>query len=343
MGNWTTDDADGHGWVHFTLRAIRVIRVIRGQLFHESSSRSNSQRSAFLCAFAALRDENPRPARIGTRHFPSRGKTRRLAETAHALQRRGPRNSPHHRENAVEKSNGIRHATVTLPMITPNCRDRLTASDFDFIAGTLGAGRNNSATLAELLTDSEMRDAILDSENLFQAVLQGDAQLRISPQCYFYVLLRHVLKDRGIVNRETCDYLASLLETFSRTERMRAPGGAGEGPQQYVGDLLLALQNASSTQAFLLRAHIGNYTLFISGVFHDRVESRSRRGGPDIGFLENVGAANFHTAADHRVARQHALSPVFEELSERFRDVRLALNETADRHLHLDESPGILM
>jgi len=231
---------------------------------------------------------------------------------------------------------------VTLPMITPNCRERLTASDFEFIAGTLGAGRNNSATLAELLTDTEMRDAILDSDKLFQAVLQGDAQLRISPQCYFYVLLRHVLKDRGIVNRETCDYLASLLETFSRTERMRAPGGVGEGTQQYVSDLLLALQKASASQAFLLRAHIGNYTLFISGVFHDRVESRSRRGGPDIAFFEGVGAANFHSAAGHPFARQHSLSPVFEELSERFHDVRLALNDTAERHLHLDESPPIL-
>ena len=227
-------------------------------------------------------------------------------------------------------------------MITPNCRERLTASDFEFIAGTLGAGRDNSATLAELLTDAEMRDTILDSEDLFQAMLQGDAQLRISPQCYFYILLRHVLKDRGISNRETCDYLASLLETFSRTERMRAPGGAGEGTQQYVSDLLLALQKASASQAFLLRAHIGNYTLFISGVFHDRVESRSRRGGPDIEFFEGVGAANFHSAAEHPFARQHALSPVFGELGDRFREVRLALNETAERHLHLDEPPPLL-
>ena len=81
-----------HGWAHFTLRAIRVIRVIRGQLFPESSWRSNSQRSAFLCGFAALRDENPRPARIGTRHFPSRGKMRRVAETAHSLRRGGQHN-----------------------------------------------------------------------------------------------------------------------------------------------------------------------------------------------------------------------------------------------------------
>jgi len=228
-------------------------------------------------------------------------------------------------------------------MITPNCRERLTAADFEFIVRTLAANRRESAPLSELLTDADTRDSILDSDVLFQAILDAGAPLRISPQCYFYILLRHVLKDRGISNRETCDYLAALLETFSRTERMRAPGGAGEGPQQYVSDLLLALQQASPSQAFLLRAHIGNYSLFITGVFHDRVESRSRRGGPDVGFLEHVGAANYQTAADHPVARQNALSPIYEELGERFHDVRLALNVTAERHLHLDEPPPFIL
>jgi hypothetical protein len=228
-------------------------------------------------------------------------------------------------------------------MITPNCRERLTAADFEFISRTLAAGRQNSASLAELLTDSDTRDSILDSEMLFQAVLEAGAPLHISPQCYFYILLRHVLKERGINSRETCDYLASLLETFSRTERMRAPSGAGEGPQQYVSDLLLALMQASPSQAFLLRAHIGNYTLFITGVFHDRVENRSRRGGPDMNFFEGLGASNFQSAADHPVARHNALSPIFEELGERFRDVRLALNETAERHLHLDEPSPLLL
>lgn len=228
-------------------------------------------------------------------------------------------------------------------MITPNCRERLTAADFEFIGRTLAIGRRNRGSIADLLTDAEMRDSILDDDALFHAILEAGAPLRISPQCYFYILLRHVLRERGINNRETCDYLASLLERFSRTEHMRAPGGAGEGPQQYVSDLLLALMQASPTQTLLLRAHIGNYTLFITGVFHDRVEHRSRRGGPDMDFFEHVGAANYQTAADHPFARQRALARVFEELGERFHEIRLALNDTAERHLHFDETPALLL
>lgn len=228
-------------------------------------------------------------------------------------------------------------------MITPNCRERLTASDFEFIVRSLAQSRRDSASLAELLTDAEMRDSILDSDTLFQAILENGAPLHISPQCYFYILLRHVLKEHGIASRDTCDYLASLLETFSRTERMRAPAGAGEGPQQYVSDLLLALQKAPPSQAFFLRAHIGNYALFITGVFHERVERRSRRGGPDVEFYEGVGAANFDAASEHPVARQRALTGIYEELSERFHDIRVALNDTAERHMHLDDPSSLIL
>ena len=228
-------------------------------------------------------------------------------------------------------------------MITPNCRERLTASDFEFIVRSLAHSRRDSASLATLLTDAEMRDTILDSDTLFHAVLENQATLHISPQCYFYILLRHVLKEHGIASRDTCDYLASLLEAFSRTERMRAPAGAGEGPQQYVSDLLLALQKAPPSQVFLLRAHIGNYALFITGVFHERVERRSRRGAPDMEFYEGVGAANYDAASDHPVARQRSLSAIFDELSERFHDIRVALNDTAERHLHLDDPSNLIL
>lgn len=228
-------------------------------------------------------------------------------------------------------------------MITPNCRERLTASDFEFIVRALARSRRDSVSLAELLTDAETRDTILDSDTLFQAILEDGTPLHISPQCYFYVLLRHVLKEHGIASRDTCDYLASLLETFSRTERMRAPAGAGEGPQQYVTDLLLALQRVSPSQAFSLRAHIGNYALFITGVFHDRVESRSRRGGPDVEFYESVGAANYDAASEHPFARKRALTTIYCELSDRFHDIRLALNDAAERHLHLDDSASMIL
>ena len=223
-------------------------------------------------------------------------------------------------------------------MITANCRDRFTAEDFDFVVQTLAHSERDSVNLVDLLTDAEARDAILDHPRLFQSVLEDGAPLRISPQLYFYILTRHVLKETGLNDRVLTDYVASLLQTFSDRARMRSPADGSDGPIQYVSDMLVALRNASPTQTFLIRAHVGNYALFLSGIFHDSVEHRAHRGAPDVTFYEEVGRANYRAAAGHQAARTAALSGVLDQLADRFREVRRALNHLADSLLHLDAS-----
>ena len=107
--------------------------------------------------------------------------------------------------------------------------------------------------------------------------------------------------------------------------------------QQYISDMLIALTRATPEQAFLLRAHIGNYSLFISGIFHENTHSRSLRGGPDMKFYEQVGRTNFELVASHATARHCELDDVFEELADRFREVRIALNQLSDQLLNLDD------
>ena len=190
----------------------------------------------------------------------------------------------------------------------------------------------------ELLTDAEARDAVLDHPRLFQTILEDGAPLSISPQLYFYILIRHVLKETGLSDRSMSDYVASLMETFSQTARMKSPADGRATPIQYVSDMLVALQTATPSQTFLIRAHVGNYALFIAGIFPATVQSRAERGAPDVGYYENVGSANYKAAASHRVARTASLSGVYEQLAESFRDVRLALNRLSDSLIHLDGS-----
>jgi len=223
-------------------------------------------------------------------------------------------------------------------MIQANCRDRFTADDFDFVVRTLSRSEKDGINLVNLLTDAEARDAILDDPRLVQSVLSGDTPLTISPQLYFYVLIRHVLNETGLNDRGVSDYLASLLERFSQTARMRSPTDGNSNPVQYVSDMLIALRNASPSQTFLIRAHVGNYSLFITGMFHETVEKRSQRGAPDLSFYEDMGRTSFKAIARHELARSCALTGIFDTLSEGFRDVRLALNRLSDSLLHLDDS-----
>jgi hypothetical protein len=223
-------------------------------------------------------------------------------------------------------------------MIRANCRARFTAADFDFIVRTLARSQTDRVSLVDLLSDVDTRDSVLDHPRLVDAILNHCGHLRISSQFYFYVLARHVLQRGGIGDRKLCDYVASLLEAFSRASQLQISESIGERVEQYIHDILIALTRATPEQAFLLRAHIGNYSLFISGIFHPAVAGqRSMRGGPDLEFYEQVGRTNYQLVASHATARRCELDDVFEGLADQFRDVRLALNQLSDRLLNLDD------
>lgn len=222
-------------------------------------------------------------------------------------------------------------------MVRANCRARFTAADFDFVVHTLARSQVEHVSLTDLLADAETRDAVLDSPRLVDAVLNSGGQLRISSEFYFYVLARHVMRDVGVSDRKLCDYVGSLLGEFSRANSLRGPHETSEGSHQYISDMLIALSRATAEQTFLLRAHVGNYSLFISGIFPENTQRRSRRGGPDLEFYEQVGRENYRLVSSHAVARRCELNDVYAELADRFREIRLALNELSDRLLNLDE------
>ncbi|MEO7934279.1 MAG: hypothetical protein ABIT76_14085 [Chthoniobacterales bacterium] len=219
-------------------------------------------------------------------------------------------------------------------MIQANCRSRFTAEDFSYIVRTLSQSAESEVSLVELLTDQEARDCILDHDRLRDAVLSGMGHLTISPQLYFYILTRAVLKDTALGDRALADYVASLLTAFSNSSQMESPTGGGV---TYLSDLMLALRRANDHQTFQIRAHVGNYSLFISGILHENVRRRCERGAPDVSFYEEMGSASYKVAAEHSVARRCDLTPIYRNLAERFHDVRLALNRLADQFINLGD------
>jgi hypothetical protein len=221
-------------------------------------------------------------------------------------------------------------------MIRANCRERFTAADFDFVVRTLARSPNESVSLVDLLSDSEARDSVLDHPRLVDAILSNAGQLRISSQFYFYVLARHVLQQAGIADRKLSDYVGSLLEAFSRAN-LRAPHTQDERAQQYISDMLIALTRATPEQAFLIRAHVGNYSLFISGIFHENAQRRTARGGPNLRFYEQIGSRNYEIVAENPTAKRCQLDDVFESLADRFHEVRMALNRLAEELMNLDD------
>jgi hypothetical protein len=225
-----------------------------------------------------------------------------------------------------------------MKVIRANTRVQFTAADMEFILAALRPKVDSVDCLVKLLTDEDTRDQVLDDQALLQAVLQDCNCLRISSHFYFYILVRQVLRRAGIDERGVADYVAAVLTEFSLTERSRCRIAGQETPVDYFFEMLAALKNADARDSFHIRAHIGNYSLFMSGVFPDRIRCRAElRGFPDLKYYEALGRSNFRVVQDHQLARRYELSGIFATLAERFDAARRALNDLSERLVTLGD------
>jgi hypothetical protein len=223
-------------------------------------------------------------------------------------------------------------------MIRPNCRAQFAAEDMDFILSVLGPKIGTADCLVKLLADEESRDLILDDEALLHALLERRGCLRVSSRFYFYILVRQVLQRSDFKDRAVADYVAEMLAEFSRAERARCVVPGQAAPLDYFFEMLAALQTADDRTSFLIRVHIGNYSLFLSGVFPDRIRFRAEtRGSPDLRYYESLGRTQYRVASDHRLAQRYEVAQIFSTLAERFETTRLALNDIADRYFFLGD------
>jgi hypothetical protein len=188
-------------------------------------------------------------------------------------------------------------------VIQPRCRVQFGAEDIDFILSVLGPRIGTSQCLIKLLGEEESRDLILDDEALFHALLERRGCLRVSTRFYFYILVRQVFRRSDIHDRAVADYVAEVLTEFSRTERGRYAVPGQTLPLDYFIEMLAALQTADDRTRSFLRVHIGNYSLFLSGVFPDRIRFRAEgRGSPDKKYSEALGPTHYRVASDHQLA-----------------------------------------
>lgn len=226
-----------------------------------------------------------------------------------------------------------------MKMIQPNCRVQFAAEDIDFILSVLGSKIETADCLTKLLADEESRDLILDDEALFHALLERRGCLRVSTRFYFYILVRHVFRRSDINDRAVADYVAEVLAEFSSAERARCVVPGQTSPLDYIFEMLTALKTADDRTSFLIRMHIGNHSLFLSGVFPERIRFRAEaRGFPDLKYYEGLGRTYYRMASDHRLARRYAVEKVLNTLAERFETTRLALNDISDRLFSLSDT-----
>ena len=216
-------------------------------------------------------------------------------------------------------------------MIVANLRRTLDRDDAQLALRLVARGSDTELDALERMLREEGIDAILDDPRLLDALLEAPRGRHASLALFTYVIVRHALRRLGESDRVIADYLASVVVEFAERGRAWRVSAADDEVYTTLARLLEDADGPDPRRTLLVRAHLGNYALWLSGLFPDRVEQlRWRRGGPDLDYYEEMGRRGFRMAADHRLAAEYGLATLFAAAADRFAVLRVALSAVSD-------------
>ncbi|MBV8771519.1 MAG: hypothetical protein JO166_04180 [Deltaproteobacteria bacterium] len=143
---------------------------------------------------------------------------------------------------------------------------------------------------------------------------------------FFLQLVRKSFSQLGIGDQQIAEYIAAVLADFSHSGGWLRLRGDGQRLTSVV-EMMLAQAGLSTDELARiqgereLRKYVGDYTLFMSGLFRRYVE----RGGY-LGYYLEEGARSYRTVSELDVSLYNPGFLVFEELSNRFEHYSGALD-----------------
>ena len=216
-------------------------------------------------------------------------------------------------------------------MILADTRHHLTRDDAQLAARILARDSGDELTDLEARLADEGIDAILDDPRLPAALLRHPRGAHASFTLFAYVMIRHALRQAGETDRGMADYVSALVIHFGLRDRAHRISPADDEVYDALAQLIGDVNDPDARRSFLVRTHLGNYALWLSGIFPDYIEPRRwRRGGPDLEYYEEMGRRGFQLAADHRLAEEHGLATLYATAADRFGILRAALNAVSD-------------
>lgn len=223
-------------------------------------------------------------------------------------------------------------------MILADARRHLTRRDAQLAARLIASDSSAELERLEARLADEGIDVLLDDPRLPNALLAQRRGALASLPLFMYVMIRHALRRAGEEDRVLADYVTSVLLHFALRGRAERVADGDDEVYTALYELSEDVNDPDVRRSFLVRTHLGNYALWLSGLFPDRIEAqRWRRGGPDLQYFEELGRRGFQLAADHRLAEQHGLATLYATAAERFGLLRTALNGVSDSLLF----PGV--
>src|SRR3989338_2971369 len=228
--------------------------------------------------------------------------------------------------------------------------------DYTFIAERAGLPNPGKVKKA-FSSDPFMLLGFLEQNKVFDFLLGGkNASVKDSGRIHPYFIMlaaaSRYLKQSGISDTKLILYVGEMLTKFSDSKVWREiPLELGENNNpkvDHVSDFIYAVETQTSREEdsnarFRVCKKAGDFALFMSGVFADRIIYRSSLGKPTA-TLETFdwwGTYSFSKALEYAAANHPPMSKLSRK--EFFKPTREALHELAGRHLLFDDLEKMIM
>ncbi|MES2476837.1 MAG: hypothetical protein V4640_13725 [Verrucomicrobiota bacterium] len=213
-------------------------------------------------------------------------------------------------------------------------RNRFTTADLEFIASVI-APDEQRMHLEKLWSDPIALREMLDHKEVFRAVLNSPATLRISARFYFHVLVRHAFLQAGLADAALADHVSGVMAK-RLCPSADDPLENISGGFTRASDFISIIDQAHGRMRFHLQVAAGNQFLMLTGLYPEFLNHRSETtGGPSLEYYENFARQAYRGAADNREGAGPQTRKIFGTLAEVLPTARLSLNRMAEELVFL--------
>ncbi len=256
------------------------------------------------------------------------------------------------REKAMEKDEAIKE-------LQKESLQGLSDKDLLFLIESYVTKRNDYENIASLINgDEDVIAKMIDSDRVFNKVMSCTERiLAISPYFLFSLLLRRAFKEKrkdtkfiektieALNNTEpvipwnknrlmslledthVSNYIANMLAQFIDSSKLFNMSDDEKKSHQYIVDMITDSLHSDNIEKFYIYCHIGNYTLFLTGMIPEYIKYRYeyKQRPVDKHYYVSFGKTYYGLASEHTNARRNRLTGTLSQLSEGFEAVSQVL------------------
>ena len=150
---------------------------------------------------------------------------------------------------------------------------------------------------------------------------------------FLEIVARHYAEEIGIRDSELVGYVAHLLSEFCDTEQLFKVRDAAGAPLTDVGGMLIESNPVygpapSFDRERQVRKHIGDYTLFFTGMFPESINHFRLRNNRLENFVDwiKAGKESYYIVSKFDSFEYTKVAPLFQKLSNQFEQCVYGLN-----------------